>query len=142
MEVRYLAHARQLSALEHIPRIAGEFAARFGRASGGLVRGYRTEGADTIVVALGSVLLYASVLIRQLFVAGLEGALAHVWDRDVLEFFLMGAALFGSGLTGEYIGRIYEQVRGRPRFLVQAVLESESGARPWKPKQSSLHTTT
>lgn len=56
MEVRYLAHARQLSALEHIPRIAGEFAARFGRASGGLVRGYRTEGADTIVVALGSVI--------------------------------------------------------------------------------------
>ncbi len=56
MEVRYLAHAKQLSALEHIPRIAGEFAARFGRASGGLVRGYRTEGADTIVVALGSVI--------------------------------------------------------------------------------------
>jgi pyruvate ferredoxin oxidoreductase alpha subunit len=56
MEVRYLAHAKQLSALEHIPRIAGEFAQRFGRASGGLVRGYRTEGADTIVVALGSVI--------------------------------------------------------------------------------------
>ena len=95
-----------------------------------------------MVVALGSVLLYASVLIRQLFVAGLDGALAHVWDRDVLEFFLMGIALFGIGLTGEYIGRIYEQVRGRPRFLVQAVLESEPGARPWQPKQSSLHTTT
>ena len=56
MEVRYLAHAKQLSALEHIPRIAGEFAARFGRASGGLVRGYRTEDAETIVVALGSVI--------------------------------------------------------------------------------------
>jgi len=95
-----------------------------------------------MVVALGSVLLYASVLIRQLFVARLDGALAHVWDRDVLEFFLMGIALFGLGLTGEYIGRIYEQVRGRPRFLVQAVLESEPGARPWQPKQSSLHTTT
>lgn len=56
MEVRYLAHAKQLSALDHIPRIAGEFAARFGRDSGGLVRAYRCEDADTIVVALGSVL--------------------------------------------------------------------------------------
>jgi pyruvate ferredoxin oxidoreductase alpha subunit len=56
MEVRYLAHAKQLMALEVIPRIAEEYAARFGRASGGLVRGYRCEDAETIVVALGSVL--------------------------------------------------------------------------------------
>ncbi|MCP5265746.1 MAG: pyruvate ferredoxin oxidoreductase [Burkholderiaceae bacterium] len=56
MEVRYLAHAKQLSALEHIPRIAAEFSERFGRHSGGLVRPYRCEGARTIVVALGSVL--------------------------------------------------------------------------------------
>lgn len=56
MEVRYLAHAKQLMALEVIPRIAEEFKTRFGRASGGLVRGYRCEDAETIVVALGSVL--------------------------------------------------------------------------------------
>jgi len=56
MEVRYLAHAKQLSALDVIPRIAEEFFARFGRHSGGLVRGYHTEDAQTIVVALGSVL--------------------------------------------------------------------------------------
>jgi pyruvate ferredoxin oxidoreductase alpha subunit len=56
MEVRYLAHAKQLSALDHIPRIAAEFAACFGRKSGGLVDGYMTEGAETIVVALGSVI--------------------------------------------------------------------------------------
>ncbi|HVB45531.1 MAG TPA: 2-oxoacid:acceptor oxidoreductase family protein [Streptosporangiaceae bacterium] len=55
-EVRYLAHARQLQALELIPRVAAEFTARFGRESGGLVRPYRTGDADTIVVALGSVL--------------------------------------------------------------------------------------
>ena len=56
MEVRYLAHAKQLSALDSIQRIAGEFAQRFGRTSGGVVRGYRTEDAETIVVALGSVI--------------------------------------------------------------------------------------
>ncbi|MEO5672249.1 MAG: transketolase C-terminal domain-containing protein [Ramlibacter sp.] len=56
MEVRYLAHAKQNMALELIPQIAGEFTQRFGRASGGLVRGYRCEDAETIVVALGSVI--------------------------------------------------------------------------------------
>lgn len=56
MEVRYLAHAKQLQALEVIPRIAQEFQQQFGRDSGGLVRGYRCEDADTIVVALGSVI--------------------------------------------------------------------------------------
>ena len=56
MEVRYLAHLRQLDALHRIPAIAEEFFETTGRRSGGLVRPYRTEGADTIVVAMGSVL--------------------------------------------------------------------------------------
>jgi pyruvate ferredoxin oxidoreductase alpha subunit len=55
-EVRYLMHAKQMQALDAIPEIAGEFEDRFGRASGGLVRGYRAEDAETVVVALGSVL--------------------------------------------------------------------------------------
>ncbi len=55
-EVRYLAHARQNQALQLIPEVAAAFAGQFGRDSGGLVRHYRTQDADTIVVALGSVL--------------------------------------------------------------------------------------
>ncbi len=55
-EVRYLAHARQNQALRLIPEVAADFAAEFGRASGGLVRPYRVEDAETVVVALGSVL--------------------------------------------------------------------------------------
>ena len=44
MEVRYLAHAKQMMALERIPQIAAEFEQRFGRDTGGLVRGYRLRG--------------------------------------------------------------------------------------------------
>jgi pyruvate ferredoxin oxidoreductase alpha subunit len=55
-EVRYLAHTRQGQALQLIPEIAAAFAGEFGRDSGGLVRHYRTQDAETIVVALGSVL--------------------------------------------------------------------------------------
>ncbi len=56
MEVRYLAHAKQMQALESIPRIAADFERAFGRGSGGLIDAYRSEDAETIVVALGSVL--------------------------------------------------------------------------------------
>jgi pyruvate ferredoxin oxidoreductase alpha subunit len=55
-EVRYLAHAKQMQALELIPGWADEFRRAFGREAGGLVHSYRTEDAETIVVALGSVL--------------------------------------------------------------------------------------
>jgi pyruvate ferredoxin oxidoreductase alpha subunit len=55
MEVRYLAHHKQLRALELIPQLAEQFRQRFGRASGGLLRTYRADDAETIVIALGSV---------------------------------------------------------------------------------------
>src|SRR5512144_1529601 len=56
MEVRYLAHAKQMRALELISGWAEEFRKAFGRESGGLMHTYRTDDADTVVVALGSVL--------------------------------------------------------------------------------------
>ena len=56
MEVRYLAHAKQRQALELMPSWTDEFKRIFGRESGGLIHTYRIEDADTVVVALGSVL--------------------------------------------------------------------------------------
>ena len=55
-EVRYLAHHRQMQALDLIPQVQEEWKELFGRDSGGLVKPYRMEDADTVVVALGSVL--------------------------------------------------------------------------------------
>lgn len=55
MEVRYLAHHKHIRALEAIPRISEAFHEQFGRRSGGLLEPYHTEGAETIIVALGSV---------------------------------------------------------------------------------------
>jgi pyruvate ferredoxin oxidoreductase alpha subunit len=56
MEVKYLAHAKQMRALELIPEIAADFKEAFARDSGGLIRSYRAQDAETIVLALGSVL--------------------------------------------------------------------------------------
>src|ERR1035437_6202979 len=55
-EVRNLAHAKQLQALDLIPRIAAEYEQIFGREAGGLGRPYRLDGAEIVVVALASVL--------------------------------------------------------------------------------------
>lgn len=55
-EVRFLAHAAQLRALERIPELAAELGDTVGRPYEGLVSSYRCEDADTVVVALGSVL--------------------------------------------------------------------------------------
>jgi pyruvate ferredoxin oxidoreductase alpha subunit len=55
-EVRFIAHTRQLQALVRIEELSEEFAESFGRDSGGLLHRYRTIDADTVVVALGSVL--------------------------------------------------------------------------------------
>jgi pyruvate ferredoxin oxidoreductase alpha subunit len=56
MEVRYLAHAKQMQALERIPQLAEEFNQVFGRTTGGLTHTYCGEDAETMVVAMGSVL--------------------------------------------------------------------------------------
>jgi len=55
-EVRYLAHHKQMQALNLIPQIAAEFQQQFGRRSGGLLCKYRNEDAETIVITLGSVI--------------------------------------------------------------------------------------
>ncbi len=75
-EVKYLAHAKQMQALDVIPEVAQRFAIDFGRPSGGLLREYRTEGAETIIVALGSVLGSIEDVIDEMRQAGIQvGAL-------------------------------------------------------------------
>lgn len=77
MEVRYLAHAKQVQALGLIPELAEDFKRIFGRDSGGLVRPYKCEDAETVVVAMGSVLGTIEDVIDELREGGMKiGALA------------------------------------------------------------------
>ncbi len=77
-----------------------------------------------ILVSLASLATYVVVIIKRLALGEGDGLLV-VWDRDILEFLLIGILLFGVGLIGEYVGRIYQQVRDRPRYLIQAILETK-----------------
>ena len=72
MEVRYLAHDKQMHALDLIPNIAKEFKEGFGRDSGGLVRGYRMEDAETVVIAMGSLLGTIKDTVDQMRDAGVK----------------------------------------------------------------------
>lgn len=73
-----------------------------------------------MAVSVISGALFLLLAARRLIIGPEEGGLFTLF---ALMFFLIGIALFGIGLLGEYIGRIYQQVRHRPRYLIDAVLE-------------------
>ena len=77
-----------------------------------------------MVLSLLSALLVVLLVVRRLFI----GAEADgVFTLFAIAFFFMGVILFGIGLVGEYVGRIYQQVRARPRYVVSTVLQGVPG---------------
>jgi pyruvate ferredoxin oxidoreductase alpha subunit len=95
-EVRYLAHYKQMQALDLIPDIAASFERTFGRASGGLVSRYRCDGAETVVVALGSVLGTIEDVVDELRDQGVSIGSVGIkafrpWPRDEVRDALTGA---------------------------------------------------
>jgi undecaprenyl-phosphate 4-deoxy-4-formamido-L-arabinose transferase len=73
-----------------------------------------------MLISLLSIVFVGYLAVRRLLVGPeAEG----VFTLFGIVFFLLGIALFGIGLLGEYVGRISQQVRQRPRYLIQAVLE-------------------
>ena len=79
-----------------------------------------------IVLSIASALLFVLLLVRR-FLLGAE--VEGLFTLFAINFFLLGVILFGIGLVGEYVGRIYQQVRGRPRYVVQAILQEEPARR-------------
>ena len=80
-------------------------------------------------VSILSVLFGIGLVVRRL-VGGAEAAEQGIFTLFAIAFLLIGVTLFGLGLLGEYIGRIYEEVRRRPRYIVAALLEKPSNPPP------------
>jgi undecaprenyl-phosphate 4-deoxy-4-formamido-L-arabinose transferase len=74
-----------------------------------------------MAIALGAVAFVIYLALRRIFVGPEAEGLFTLFG---IVFFLLGITLFGVGILGEYIGRIYQQVQGRPRFMIGAVLEN------------------
>jgi len=82
-----------------------------------------------MLISVFSGLFFVFLALRRLIIGPEAEGLFTLF---ALMFFLIGISLFGIGLLGEYIGRIYQQVRHRPRYLIEAVLEDrivDSGLR-------------
>jgi undecaprenyl-phosphate 4-deoxy-4-formamido-L-arabinose transferase len=75
-----------------------------------------------MVVSLVSAVLVLILAARRLIIGPEEGGLFTLFG---VAFFFIGIALFGIGMLGEYVGRIYQEVRQRPRYLIAAILETE-----------------
>ena len=78
-----------------------------------------------IIISLLSGVFFIFLVIRR-FVVGPEAE--GLFTLFAVAFMLIGILLFGVGLLGEYVGRIYLQVRDRPRYMIQAVLEDNAAA--------------
>ena len=73
-------------------------------------------------LSIGSAALVVLLLIRR-FLLGAEAE--GLFTLFAIAFFFMGVILFGIGLVGEYVGRILQQVRARPRYVVQTILQQD-----------------
>ena len=74
-----------------------------------------------LMIAGSSLLLFVALVVYRIVYP--EGTVQGVFTLFAIMFFLIGIILFGIGLLGEYVGRIYQEAQRRPRFLIRAVLE-------------------
>jgi pyruvate ferredoxin oxidoreductase alpha subunit len=132
-EVRYLAHAKQMQALDLIPQVAAEFSQVFARDSGGLVKTYRLDDAETIVIALGSVLgtikdtvddlreaghkvgVLGITSFRPFPIAAIRDATAHAKRIVVIE------KCFAVGIGGIVTRDVRSAVQSRPQAVYAVV---------------------
>lgn len=82
-----------------------------------------------MVVSFCSALLVLDILLRRIFIGPEAQGLFTLF---AILFMLMGVCLLGLGILGEYIGRIYQEVRQRPRFVIKNILETPTGAQHGK----------
>jgi len=73
-----------------------------------------------ILIAAGSLLFVVFLFIRRLIIGPEAEGLFTLF---AILYFLVGVGIMGLGVIGEYIGRIYQEVRRRPRFMIRDVYE-------------------
>ncbi len=83
----------------------------------------RSTMAIGVMTALASMVV-AVVLIVGRLIEGPHWAVSGVFTLFAVLFFFVGVLFFALGLLGEYVGRIYLEVRHRPRYVIRQVIRS------------------
>jgi len=73
-----------------------------------------------MIVSILSTLFVIYLFIRRLIIGPEAEGLFTLF---AILYFLVGVGIMGLGIIGEYIGRIYKEVRRRPRFVIREVYE-------------------
>jgi undecaprenyl-phosphate 4-deoxy-4-formamido-L-arabinose transferase len=116
--------------VEHDERVAGESKYslyKLIRLNFDLVTGFSVVPLQVfsfigVLIAGSSLLLFIYIMLRRILYGPEEQG---IFTLFAIVFFFIGILLFGIGLLGEYIGRIYQEVQRRPRFLIRAILEKK-----------------
>ncbi len=112
--------------VDHAPRAQGE--SKYGllqllRLNANLMMGFtsiplRVVSGTGLIIAVFGLAFSLYLIIRRLWVGPeVEG----VFTLFAVLFFFVGVQITALGLVGEYVARMYEEVRGRPRFLIRSV---------------------
>lgn len=78
-------------------------------------------GAGALIAGAG--VLFGVLLLVMRLIEGPEWAAQGTFTLFAILFFFVGLQILALGLIGEYVGRIYQEVRRRPRYVVSEVLE-------------------
>lgn len=127
LAMRYSAHPAEVE-VEHAPRTAGVSKYRLYdliRLNFDLMTGFSAVPLQMftlfgMAVAGGSLVFVVFLFVRRL-VVGPEAE--GVFTLFAILYFLVGIGILGLGIIGEYIGRIYQEVRRRPRFVIRQIIE-------------------
>jgi undecaprenyl-phosphate 4-deoxy-4-formamido-L-arabinose transferase len=128
LAVNYATNPTEVE-VEHAARAAGESKYRLYdlvRLNFDLMTGFSVLPLQLFTVfglltALGSLGFVAFLFVRRL-VVGPEAE--GVFTLFAILYFLVGVGILGLGLVGEYVARIYQEVRRRPRFVIREVIEA------------------
>ncbi len=127
LAMRYAANPTEVE-VEHAARTAGTSKYRLYdlvRLNFDLMTGFSVVPLQLftlfgMLVAAGSLVFVAFLFVRRLIVGPeAEG----VFTLFAILYFLVGIGILGLGIIGEYVGRIYQEVRRRPRFVIREVIE-------------------
>ncbi|SRR5581483_4078 len=127
LAMSYAAHPTEVE-VEHAARTAGTSKYRLYdlvRLNFDLMTGFSVVPLQLftlfgMVVAAGSLAFVVYLFVRRLIVGPEAEGLFTLF---AILYLLVGIGIFGLGVIGEYVGRIYQEVRKRPRFVIREVIE-------------------